>query len=156
MEQRLKAVEEELCEFAHDDLRAGCLALYQREKAEGTELPAIVQLLRDHMDAEEDRLHAEQQERYRQSREQEQTQREQRLLSGADCTWTQLRTSKAWHCRANGRTYRLSPTKDGMWHLYRVRTVAEDEEGALIGKYQRRGDATKIVAQMAYQPEPKW
>jgi hypothetical protein len=43
-----------------------------------------------------------------------------------------------------------------MWHLHHVNSVSDDEEGALIGKYQRRGDATKVVAQIAYQPEPKW
>jgi len=32
----------------------------------------------------------------------------------------------------------------------------DDEKGALIGKSQRRGDATKVIAEMAYQPEPKW
>ena len=35
-------------------------------------------------------------------------------------------------------------------------SVSDDEKGALIGKYQRRGDATKVVAMSAYQPEPKW
>lgn len=58
--------------------------------------------------------------------------------------------------RVNGRTYCLSPTKDKMWNLYHVNTTSEDEKGALIGKYQRRGDATKVVAAMAYQPEPRW
>jgi hypothetical protein len=26
----------------------------------------------------------------------------------------------------------------------------------LIGKYRECGDATKVLSQMAYQPEPKW
>jgi hypothetical protein len=42
-----------------------------------------------------------------------------------------------------------------MWNLYRVAAV-DDERGSLIGKYQRRGDAGKVVAQMAYQPEPRF
>jgi hypothetical protein len=29
------------------------------------------------------------------------------------------------------------------------------ERFRLLGKYQRRGDATKKVAEMAYQPEPR-
>ncbi|BCG73361.1 hypothetical protein MesoLj113a_45190 [Mesorhizobium sp. 113-1-2] len=82
--------------------------------------------------------------------------REQRLLSGADCKWTALQKSSHWYCRANGRTYRLSPTKDKMWNLYRVDSVSEEDERALIGKYRGRGDATKVVSQTAYQPEPKW
>jgi hypothetical protein len=28
--------------------------------------------------------------------------------------------------------------------------------GDQIGKYQRRGDATKVVAEIAYKPEPRW
>ncbi|TMJ38601.1 MAG: hypothetical protein E6G89_11830 [Alphaproteobacteria bacterium] len=82
--------------------------------------------------------------------------REQRLLSGADCKWTQLQKSSSWYCRANGRTYRLSPTKDKMWNLDRVSTTSEAEKGAVIGEYHRRGDATKVVPRIAYQPGPKW
>lgn len=150
---RLKAAEEEQLEFPNEELRDGCLALYEKEKAEGTELPAIVQLMRDHLEREEERVRQEQEERRKRWLEEDRAGREQRLLSGADCTWTQLRNSVFWHCRLNGRTYRLSPTNDKMWHLHRVDTVAEDQEGVLLGKYQRRGDATKAVKQMAYQPE---
>jgi hypothetical protein len=113
-------------------------------------------MLRDHVEREEERLRVEQQEQHQQWREQDRIAREQRLLSGADCNWTQLQHSQHWYCRANGRTYRLSLTNDKMWHLYRVNSTSDDEEGALIGKYQRRGDATKVVKQMAYQPEPRW
>jgi hypothetical protein len=132
------------------------VALYEKEKAEGTELPAIIQLLRDHVEREEDRISVEQQDRHQRWREQDRMAREQRLLSGADCKWTQLQKSQCWYCRTNGRTYRLSPTKDKMWNLYRVNSTSDDEKGALIGKYQRRGDATKVVVERAYQPEPKW
>jgi hypothetical protein len=152
---RLKAAQEEQYEFPDEELQAGCLALYEREKAEGTELPAIIQVIRDHLEREEERIRLEQDERRKQWVEEERLAREQRLLSGADCTWTQLQNSRSWHCRVNGRTYRLSPTRDSMWHLHRVETTADDAEGLLLGKYQRRGDATKAVKQMAYQPEPK-
>jgi hypothetical protein len=155
--QRLKGFEEEQhWEYPNEELQPGCLALYEKEKAEGTELPAIIGLLRDHVEREEERLRVEQQERYQRWREEDRLAREQRLLSGADCKWTQLQESSHWYCRANGRTYRLSPTQDKMWNLYRVNSPSADEKGALIGKYQRRGDATKVVAQAAYQPEPNW
>lgn len=137
-------------------MKAGCLAIYEKEKAEGPELPAIVQLLRDHIEREEERLRVKHEERYRQTREEERVARERRLLSGADCNWTQLQKLPHWYCRMNGRTYRLSPTKDKMWNLYRVNSVKDDEEGSYIGRYQRRGNATKVVTEMAYQPEPKW
>ncbi len=155
--QRLKAFEdEEYYAYPNEELQSGCLALYEKEKAEGTDLPAIIGQLRDHVEREEERIRAEQQERYHESREQDRIAREQRLLSGADCKWTQLQKSQHWYCRTNGRTYRLSPTKDKKWNLYRVTSTSDDEKGILIGKYQRRGDATKVVAEMAYQPEPKW
>jgi hypothetical protein len=155
--QRLRAFEEEEhYAYPKEELRPGCLALYEKEKAEGTEPPAIVQLLRDHVEREEERIQLEQRERYQRSREEDRIAREQRLLSGADCKWTQVQKSPNWYCRTNGRTYRLSPTKDKKWNLYRVNSTSDDETGALIGKYQARGDATKVVAEMAYQPEPKW
>jgi len=155
--QRLRAFEEEEhYAYPREELRPGCLALYEKEKADGTELPAIVGLLREHVEREEERLRAEWAESYRQAREQDRIAREQRLLSGADCKWTQLEKSQHWYCRANGRTYRLSPTKDKMWSLYRVNSTSDDEKGPLIGKYQRRGDATKVVAETSYQPEPRW
>ncbi|MEO3430701.1 hypothetical protein AAFN88_17740 [Pelagibius sp. CAU 1746] len=158
VEQRLRAFEEEdhFFELPNEELQAGCLALYEQEKTQGTELPAIIGLLRDHIEREEERIRVEREEYLRQLREQEQVAGEQRLLSGADCKWTQLRKSKHWYCRKNGRTYRLSPTQDKMWHLFRVKTVSDEDDGDLLGKYQRRGDATKVVSEMAYQPEPRW
>jgi len=154
--QRLKAAELESYESSKEELQAGCLAIYETERAAGTELPAIIQRLREHVDLEEDRLRVEQQERYRKFQEDEQTERERRLLSGADCGWTQLGKLECWHCRANGRTYRLSQTEDKMWELHQVRTLTEDEEGAYIGRYKGRRVASKAIEQVAYQFEPRW
>jgi|GEM_PF-992924 len=155
--QRLKAFEEEsYAEYPKEELKSGCLALYEKEKADGTELPAIIGLLREHIEHEDDRIRAEREEQYRKWREEDRIAREQRLLSGADCGWTQLKNSLNWYCRTNGRAYRLLPTKDKMWHLHRVGSVSDNEKGSLLGKYQKRGDATKAVAEIAYQPEPRW
>ncbi len=154
--QRLKAFEEEQYHtYPKEELQPGCSALYEKEKADGTELPAIIGRLRDHVDREEERLRVEQDERYRQWREQDRIAREQRLLSGVDCGWTQLQGSTHWYCRSNGRTYRLSPASDRMSNLYRVNAVSDEEKGILLGKYQHRGDATKAITLIAYQPEPK-
>lgn len=154
--QRLNAFAEEPFEsYPKEALRAGCLSLYEKEKAKGTGLPAIIGLLRDHVEREESRLRAEHALRLKQRREDDRIAREQRLLSGADCGWTQLQKSPNWFCRKNGRTYRLSPSKNGMWHLFRVGSTSEDEEGALLGKYQHRRDATKAIREMAYRPEPR-
>jgi hypothetical protein len=100
--------------------------------------------------------HAERQERHQRLREEQRLAREQRLLSGADRKCTQLQKSPHWFWRTNGRTYRLSPTKDNKWQLYRVPTLAEDEKGLVLGRYQRRGDATKAIGELAHQPEPSW
>ncbi|HUN43614.1 MAG TPA: hypothetical protein VMU81_25235 [Acetobacteraceae bacterium] len=155
--QRLKVCEEEdPYRLPNDELRPGCLALYEKENAEGTELPAIIGVLGEYVDREEDRIRIEQSKRRQQLREQSQISREQRLLSGADCNWTQLRKSLNWYCRTNGRTYRLSPTNDKMWSLHRVSAVSDEEKGGLIGKYRLRGDASKVVAETAYKPEPTW
>ena len=84
--QRRKAVwEEEHDRYPNEQFQPGCLALFEREMADGTELPAIIELLRDHVDQEEKRIRIEQRESYQQYREQDRMSREQRLLSGADC-----------------------------------------------------------------------
>lgn len=99
--QRLRALEEEdSFRFPREEFQPGCLALYEREKAEGAELPAIVGALQEFVETEEERLRQEQQEEYRRRREQEQNAKERRLLSGADCKWTQIRKSPNWYCRA--------------------------------------------------------
>jgi hypothetical protein len=154
--QRLRAFEDGYhFSYPNEELQPGCLAIYQRERADGTELPAIIGLLRDHVEREEERLRTEQREQYERRCQDDRIAREERLLSGADCKWTQLAKSPDWHCRINGRLYRLSPTKDKMWDLSRVNAV-DGPGGPLIGKYQRRGDASKIANQMAYRPDQTW
>src|SRR5438270_234766 len=57
--QRFRALEDEETEYAHEEFKAGCLAIYEKEKAEGTEITAIVNLLRQYVDDEEDRKRRE-------------------------------------------------------------------------------------------------
>jgi hypothetical protein len=54
------------------------------------------------------------------------------------------------------RLHRMLATLKGHGTPLTVNSVSDDEKGAFIGKYQRRGDATKVVAEAAYRPEPKW
>jgi len=155
--QRQRTFEDEdFSSYPNEEVRESCLKRYTEEKALGTELPAIIGLLQDHVYQEEERIRSERDERYRQQRKEEQRALEARLLSGADCKWTQLSKTQHWFCRVNGRTYRLSPSTDKMWNLYRVAEVDMNEDGALLGKYQRRGDASKVITKLAYQPEPRW
>jgi hypothetical protein len=39
-----------------------------------------------------------------------------------------------------------------MWNLYSANAV-DGPNGSLIGKHQSRRDASKVVAQVAYQPD---
>jgi hypothetical protein len=152
--QRLRAFEEETyTDYAREAFKPGCLAVYAAEKAQGTEMPAIVGVLRDHIEREDERLRLEQKAAYEARRESERFAAEQRLLSGADCKWTPWRQSKTLFCRVNARLYRLAPAADKRLELYRVDTP-EDGGGRLLGRYLGRGDATKAVQQIAYQSEP--
>lgn len=151
--QRLRAFHEEpYTPYPDDDLREGCLAIYDREKATGTELPAIVGALQEYVEAEEERSRREGEERRRKLREEERLALEQRFLSGADCKWTPVDRSKELYCRMNGRTYRLSVAEDKRWNFLRVESW-EDPGGLLIGKYLQRKDVTKALDQVAYGPE---
>jgi len=157
--QRLQVFEQEAHEYAppNPDLQVECLAMYAKEKAEGTEMAAIVALLRDYVEMFYVHASEAQREQEQQQREEARIAREQRLLSGADCPWTQMQGSKCKYCRVNGRTYRLSPTEDKKWSLCRVDSVSDDEGGGPpLGKYLRRDDATKALEKLAYQPEPRW
>jgi len=153
--QRLRAFQEEpYASYPNERLREGCLSLYEEEKAAGTELPAIVGVLQEHVDAEEDRLRQEHEAAWRQRQEEERVALEQRFLAGADCKWTAIQKSRDRYTRKNGRAYRLSPTKDKQWDLFRIEGV--DDCGARIGTYGTRGDASKALAKLAYEPEPSW
>lgn len=68
---------------------------------------------------------------------------------------TQVDGSRCWYCRQNGRANRLSLTKDKRWLLHRVARLSSDEKDVLIGTYGGRGGASKVIAQVAYQPEPE-
>lgn len=153
--QRLRAFWEEPWEkYPSDDLKAGCLALYGAEKAKGTELPAIVGAIQEHIEVEEERLRREREVAYRQVKEEERIQREQRYLSGADSGWTQLQGSEDFFCRRNGRAYRIARAKDNKWNLYRTEIVSASD--ALVGTYMGRREATKALEKIAYEPEPRW
>ena len=76
--QRMRAFEDEdYFYYPKQELQPGCLTIYEREKAMGTELPAIVGLLRDHVECDKERLRVEQKDQYEQSRERDRLAREQ-------------------------------------------------------------------------------
>lgn len=155
--QRLREFEEDpYAHYPNEDLRDGCLAIFAQQKAEGTELPAIIGLLSEHVEREEERIRLEREARYKRMRAQERQEAEQRLLSGADCGWTQIGKEPIWYCRKNGRAFRLTQTPDKRWEMHRISGLSAEEKGRLIGRYGGRGDATKAVAQIAYLPEARF
>jgi len=153
--QRLRAFWEEPWEkYPNDDRKSGCLALYEAEKVQGTELPAIIGAIREYIEAEEERLRGEREVAYRQFKDEERLRREQRYLSGADSGWTQLQGSEDFFCRRNGRAYRIARSNDNKWNVYRIEMP--DTFHALVGTYLGRREATKALEKIAYEPEPRW
>jgi hypothetical protein len=114
-------------------------------------MPAIAGALRAYVEQEEDRLHRERAAAWKARVQMEKAALEQRYLSGADCKWTQIDGSRSFYCRINGRSYRLTATPDKRWDLHRVTSL--DDAGTLVGRYARRGEMTKALAQIAYQPD---
>ena len=135
-----------------EDLKAGCLALYEREKAAGTELLAIIGAMQQWIAMEEGRLREERNAANRARIEAERVACLNRLMSGADCPWTQADAAKTWHSRRNGRLYRLVQAEGNRWVLSRVAT-AGDKRGVEVGRYESRAAASKAVGTVAYQPD---
>ena len=107
--QRLRAFyEEPYSLYPNEELKAGCLALYEAEKAQGTELTATIGALQEYIELEEERLRREREETYRRHQEGERIRLQQRFLAGADCGWTQIEKSEVLYCRRNGRAYRVA------------------------------------------------
>lgn len=150
--QRMRDLQEQdRCDFARDDLQESCEELFDREHAEGTELPAIVGVLQEHVEREVDRLQAEQRARWKAAEEEKRRSLEQRFVSGADCKWTPVSGSKDVFCRSNGRAYRLTRCANGQCEVSRVADQADP--GIFIGRYQTRGDATKALSTIAFAPD---
>jgi hypothetical protein len=71
--QRLRAVwEEPYNSYTNEELKAGCLALFEADKAQGTDMPAIIGAIQDHIEVEESRLRREHEAAYRQAKADEQ------------------------------------------------------------------------------------
>ena len=138
--------------WPNEDLKAGCLLLYEREKAAGTELLAIIGAMQRWIEAEENQIREERNVANRARIEAERVASLNRLMSGADCPWTQADVAKTWHSRRNGRLYRLVKADGNRWVLSRVATVS-DKRGVEIGRYESRSAASKAVSTVAYQPD---
>lgn len=153
--QRLRAIwEEAYNEYPNEDVRDGCLKLYERERAAGTEMIAIVGAIQEFIEVEQERIRLEREERYRLSRQEELVRHEQMFRAGADTAWIKLAHSKDLFCRKNGRAFRIARSKDKRWTLYRIANA--EDVGKVVGVYAGRSDANKALKQIAYEPEPRW
>lgn len=152
--QRLRAFSEEGCDEPNEVLKDGCRAIYENERAQGTELAAIAGVIRDYVHKESIRLYHEQWDAQKRDAEERKAALEQQFLSGEDCKWTPVAGSADTYCRINGRAYRLSPKDGKMRSLFRITSV-DDPDPRLIGKYQTQTDAGKALSQIAFQPEPR-
>lgn len=152
--QRLNAIHEEEGHWPDEAFRADCLDLYRREREIGTEMIAIAGAVRDFVDEAERQRRERQDREWRERREAEKQALEARFIGGADCSWTTICGSVAIFTRKNGRAYRLAPTKDRRWDMYRIE--GPEDAGKLVGTYRTRGDASKALKLLAYQPEPRW
>ncbi len=155
LEQRMKhLVEVESIGYPEPKLELECLAIYNAEVEAGTEMAAIIGRLSDYTLNQFERLRKEEQEEERLRLEEARLERERRVLSYADCPWTQIKGSKFVYCRKNGRVFQLKPNGDKSWTMYRVQEVDDLTKGEMIGRYRSRGDASKVVAKAAFEPEP--
>lgn len=117
-------------------------------------MPAIIGRLSDYVGAQWRRLRDEKRAEDERRSEEARQKRERRLLSYADCSWTQIKGSKFVYCRKNGRVFQLKPNNDKSLTLYRVQAVDDAANGEMIGRYRSRGDASKVVAKAAYDRSP--
>lgn len=152
--ERLNSIHEEETEWPDAAFRADCLDRYRVEREAGTEMIAIARSIRTFVEEAALQRHKRLEQERLERREAEKQALEARFLAGADCGWTPIRGSVALFTRKNGRAYRLAPTKDRRWDMFRIETAEDD--GKLIGTYRTRGDATKALTQLAYHPEPRW
>lgn len=155
LEQRMKhMIEEEYIGEPEPKLEAECLAIFRAEMEAGTEMPAIIGRISDYVSAQWQRLRDEKRAEDERRSEEGRLERERRLLSYADCPWTQIKGSKFFYCRKNGRVFQLKPNSDKTWTMYRVQEVDDAAAGETIGRYRSRADANKVLAKAAFEPEP--
>ncbi len=76
-------------------------------------------------------------------------------MSGADCKWISIRKSADLYLPEKRSWLPAEPwqTKEKRWNLFRIRV---NDKGGMVGLYGTRGDASKALAKLAYEPEPRW
>lgn len=132
--------------------KEACLAEYVKQKDAGTEFIAILGYLEEWLDETSKNYFALQQLQHRQRVEDQKKASEMRLLSGADCPWTDVKPFTGSHCRKNGRLYRLVKKDNKLFEASRVKEL-DDKRGVIIGIYKTKSDATRAISEIAYKDE---
>lgn len=153
--QRLRAVHEEpYGHYPNDDVKASCLELYEAEKAQGTEMPAIIGALQEHIELEEDRLSREREEARLRYQAEERLRAQQRFMAVADCGWTKLDGLDGAFAAGTGGHLKPCRTRTNAGRRFgspdlktRARSLARTRDA---------GTRTRHLRRSPYGPEPQW
>lgn len=150
--QRKRAMEQDEYKGRPEpELREACRAVYSEELDSGTELAAIVGRITAFLGEELPRLWERQREAEQAKRDAARLEQERRLLSPADCPWTQMKGSACVYCCKNGQLFRRTPNKDKILDMYRVESIDDKARGELIGRYWTRTDESRVLAKLVYE-----
>jgi len=141
---------EEGFEWPNDDYKTRCLEIYEREKAAGTEMPAIIREIREQLDVWEQRDREAREEAWQRSKQQARTEHQARLRAGLDCGWIDLDQRDIFYCRLNNRLFRITRDKQKRWELVRISAI-EESKGLVIGHYTDRKEANKVIRKVAFE-----
>lgn len=146
--QRLRIMFEEdgYLRYPTEEMKRESQSIYADEKSQGTELPAIIGLIREYIDRVRDQKRIQDEAGRQALQERERAELEERFLSGADCKWVSVDGSKELYCRANGQAYFLSKSSDKTRNLYRINSI-EDQNRTLVGNYRNLEAANKALTQ---------
>ena len=132
---------------------AGTVTLFN-DLGEGTEMAAILGRIRQYVDEEEIRRFREEMAQHQREADEKRQALIAKFLAGEDSKWVQPSASEDVFCRVNGRAYHLSPKEGITRKLERISTI-DDPNPRLIGRYKTRAEATKVIQEIAYKPEPR-
>lgn len=153
--QRMRyMIEEEYISTPEPLIREECEAIYAEEKAAGTEFPAIAWRISEHIGQQSARIRELHRQAEAAKRDEARLAREAKLLSHADCPWTQIKGSRCTYIRKSGRLFRLTTNSDNSFTLHQVDEVRDDLPGDYIGRYRTRGEASNTVSKILSEPEP--
>jgi len=143
--------------YPEKEVEAEALAVFAGEKAKGTEFVAILGYMEEWYWGAAERLRQKAEREYRERIAEEKRLAEARLRNGADCPWTAATGIPDLHCCKNGRLYRLRALKttgkfEPAFEVLRVDHL-DAKRGRPVGRYRTRGEASRAVANVAYQED---